>query len=195
METRPSCEKEHDFALVLSGVSELTSEIMDALYEAGCDDATPSLRFGRLHLTFSRIAPTLKDAILSAIQDVRKTKIDGGSIRIDDCNLVTPSEIGRRIGRSRELVRQYITGKRGPGGFPPPTCQITDGKPLWAWCEVASWLRQNDMIREQDAIEANDVRLINLILECQREATLAPGVFDEFIEALGSMPSVQRNHS
>lgn len=39
-----SCESEHDFTLVLYGISELTREVVDALYEAGCDDATIASR-------------------------------------------------------------------------------------------------------------------------------------------------------
>src|SRR5438445_12283161 len=62
--------KEHDFTLVLSGIADLTPEVQDALFEAGCDDATLSMCCGRPFLTFTRTAPTLKDAILSAISDV-----------------------------------------------------------------------------------------------------------------------------
>ena len=48
------CEREHDFALILSGIAELTPEVQDALFEAGCDDATISVRSGRVYLTSSR---------------------------------------------------------------------------------------------------------------------------------------------
>src|SRR5436305_10175909 len=85
--------KEHDFTLVLSGITELTPEVQDALFDAGCDDATPSMRCGRPFLTFTRAAPTLKDAILSAISDVKKANIRAEVLRIDVCNLVTQSEI------------------------------------------------------------------------------------------------------
>src|SRR5437660_3339247 len=67
--------RDHDFTLVLSGITELTPEVQDALFDAGCDDATPSMRCGRPFLTFTRAAPTLKDAILSAISDVKKANI------------------------------------------------------------------------------------------------------------------------
>src|SRR5712692_6543367 len=117
---KKECEKEYDFTLVLTGFTELSSATEHALFEAGCDDATLSVRFGRVYLTFSRPAPTLKDAILSAIRDVRKAKIGADVLRVDNCDLITQSDVARRIGRSRQLVNQYITGSRGPGGFPPP---------------------------------------------------------------------------
>ena len=58
MNTKPriESEREYDFALVLSGITELTPEVQDALFEAGCEDATISVRAGRVYLTFSRNA-------------------------------------------------------------------------------------------------------------------------------------------
>lgn len=53
-ETGIPCEHEHDFVLALTGVSELSQEQEDALFEAGCDDATISIRSGRVFLSFSR---------------------------------------------------------------------------------------------------------------------------------------------
>src|SRR4051812_30855413 len=109
------CETEHDFALVLTGVNAIDSRVEDALFAAGGDDATLSLRSGRAFLTFSRRAPSLKEAILSAISCVRKSGIGADVLRVDYCNLVTQSDIARKIGRSRQLVHQYMTGARGPG--------------------------------------------------------------------------------
>ena len=74
MDDKTICQREHDFTLALTGINEITTEIEDALFEAGCD-ATLSVRSGRVFLTFSRVAPTLKDAILAAINDVRKANI------------------------------------------------------------------------------------------------------------------------
>lgn len=76
MTTNGECAREHEFVLVLSGVTEIGPRVMDGLFEAGCDDATPSLRFGRVYLTFTRMAPSLGEAILSAIGDVKKAGID-----------------------------------------------------------------------------------------------------------------------
>ena len=104
MNTKPrtECEREHDFALVLSGMTELTPEVQDALFEAGCDDATISVRAGRVYLTFSRNSRSLKDAILTAIQDVKNARVGADVLRVDVCNLVTQADIARKIGRSRQ---------------------------------------------------------------------------------------------
>lgn len=179
METRISCECEHEFVLVLAGVTDLTPEVTDALFNAGCDDATASVRFGRVYLTFSRTAATLADAILSAIRNVKDAGIGAEVTRVDRCNLVTQADIARRIGRSRQQVHQYLSGERGPGNFPPPECNIVEGTPLWRWCEVAYWLWQNNLISESAVREAWEVDMINNILQTGYHKQFKPELFEE----------------
>jgi hypothetical protein len=81
--TTQTCEIKFDFALIVGGVSELTSAVEDALFQAGCDDATVSMQYGRLYIEFSRSALSLEDAIISAIDDVRKAKIGAEVLRVD----------------------------------------------------------------------------------------------------------------
>jgi len=177
---------EHDFVLVLTGVSGLAPGVEDALFDAGCDDATVSVRSGRVYLTFSRLGTSIKDAILRAIQNVRDAKIGADVLRVDDCNLVTQADIARRIGRSRQLVHQYISGSRGPGGFPSPVCEICDGSPLWYWCEVAFWLWENNMIRESVLRDAEEVDVINSVLEMQHQRKTKPELTEEVVRVLQS---------
>jgi len=179
--------REYDFALILTGVYELTREVEDALFEAGCDDATLSVQYGFVYMQFSRAAPSLKDAILSAIRDVRKAKIGADVWRVDESDLVTPAEIARRIGRSRQLVHQYMTGKRGPGGFPAPECNLTDGAPLWAWRAVSYWLCQNDMIRPEELLNAEVVAAINSALDGVRQQHRNPELVAEVARAVAQM--------
>jgi hypothetical protein len=184
MARRKAPEREHDFALVLAGIVELTPQAEDALFEAGCDDATLSVRAGRVFATFSRTAPSLKDAILSAIRDVKKANVGAAVFRVDICNLVSQAEIARRIGRTRQLVHQYLTGTRGPGGFPAPACDLTDGTPLWSWCEVADWLSRNDMIQESILRDAKDVAAINSVLDFEQQRRRDPTLITELLRSL-----------
>ncbi len=181
---KTNCEREFDFALIASGVPALTTEVEDALFHAGCDDATLSIRYGLLYVEFSRTAKSLKDAILSAIRDVQGAGIGAEVLRVDECNLVTASEIARRIGRSRQLVHQYMTGQRGPGGFPPPECHLSETKPLWAWCAVSYWLAQNDILRPEDSWNAEVVSAINNMLETARQRVRRPGLVEEIAKEL-----------
>ena len=186
---KPAIEKavqyaEHDFARIVGSVSELTQHVEDALFNAGCDDATLSIQYGLLYMEFSRSAPSLEDAIIGAINDVRNARIGAEVLRVDECDLVTPSEIARRIGRTRQLIHQYMNGTRGPGGFPPPECHLTDNAPLWAWCAVSYWLVQNGLLRPEKAWNAEVVEAINNFLESERQRQRYPELIDEITRGL-----------
>ena len=56
---------EHGFTLIIEGIPDLTPEVMDALFEAGWDDATVMMQADRVSMAFDRAAPTMKDAIIS----------------------------------------------------------------------------------------------------------------------------------
>lgn len=184
--TEAQCEREYDFALIVGGVPELTEEVEDALFEAGCDDATVSMQYGRLYVEFSRCAASLQDAILSAIRQVHAAGIGAVVYRVDDCDLVSASDIARRINRSRQLVHQYMTGQRGPGNFPPPECHITDGKPLWAWCAVSFWLSENNLLRPEQSWDAEVVAAINNILENIHQHKRHPQLVEQVRQGLAS---------
>lgn len=173
---------EFDFTLILSGISDFTEETVDLLVEAGCDDATIAKRYGRVYLTFSREAHSAIEAVVSAILDVKRSKIGANVMRVDSCNLVTPSEIGRRLNRTRQAIDQDISSKRGPGGFPAPACNITDGAPLYYWCEVAYWARNNNLLSEQANREAQELATLNTILELEHQKRIAPTITNDLLK-------------
>ena len=177
--------REFEFTLLCEHVDAIETDLENALFEAGCDDATISLEYGRVVLTFCRSALSMKNAIISAIQDVRRAGIE--ELRVDECDLVSQADIGRLIGRSRQLVHQYITGIRGPGAFPPPVCHITDGAPLWYWCEVAQWLYDHDLILKQTVDDAQEKAVINNVLELNYYRHIQPDLIAEVTTALGQL--------
>jgi hypothetical protein len=174
-----NCQREFDFALVIDGVSELTAEVENALFEGGCSDATFSMQYGHLYAEFSRAHDSIAGAIISAICDVRKAVVGAVVICVDACDLVTQSEIARRIGRSRQLISQYISGQRGPGNFPPPECHISDDAPLWRWCAVSYWLAENNIIRREENWNAEVIAAINNALERLRQIGRNPELMKE----------------
>lgn len=90
-------------------------------------------------------------------------------MRVDDCNLVTQSEIARRSSRHKQQVHDWIKGKRGDGKFPPPICEIGPGKPLYLWCEVAHWLYENNFVPEDILQNAEILSAINSVLELRHQ--------------------------
>jgi hypothetical protein len=132
----------YDFKLILDG-SEATEEMAEALYGAGCDDALLGSSCGVITLDFAREAPSLREAIATALADVRRADPGLKVVRIEPDELVTAAEVARRIKQSRESVRLYATGQRGPGHFPPPVTQATQKTPLYRWADVANWVTKD----------------------------------------------------
>jgi len=89
-------------------------------------------------VTVRRRSSTLGAVVVSAIDDLEA--VDLHPVRVCADDWVTLADIGDRIGRSREMVRQWSTGQQGPGGFPPPVNPGRDTK-FYSWTEVALWLR------------------------------------------------------
>lgn len=134
---------EWTFRLTVAGI-ELADEQLNALFEAGCDDAAFSReRDGSVLGLFDREAQTQEDAVLSAIDDVERASIGASVIRVaQDDDWLTASEIAKRVGRSRQSIGQLVRGDRGPGGFPAPIAREGLANPLWAWVEVEAWFEQ-----------------------------------------------------
>ncbi len=61
----------YSFTLILKGRLELTEEIADELFEAGCSDGTPGTCDGVFSIDFRREADSLEEAIRSAIANVK----------------------------------------------------------------------------------------------------------------------------
>jgi predicted DNA-binding transcriptional regulator AlpA len=118
---------------------------LDALFEAGCDDATVGVgQRGMIGLDFSREAPSAEDALRSAISDVARA-IPGATLIQAGPDLVGLTDMADIFGFSRQNMRKYATGtSAGRRPFPRP---IHVGEPsLWHLAEIAAWLRQNTSV-------------------------------------------------
>jgi hypothetical protein len=147
---------EWTFRLILAGL-ELTDEQLNALFEAGCDDATFSLeRDGSVLGLFDRDAETQEDAVLSALENVEGAGVGARVLRVaQDDDWLTASEIAERVGRSRQSVGQLVRGVRGPGGFPAPVARYGSPNPLWSWAEVEAWFERH----QPDEVPASGPKL------------------------------------
>ncbi len=81
---------DHRFALILSGVSEITPELADALYEATGGDIEFNMKDGVAYLEFDRTSNLLYEAITSAINQVEGAGVGVRVIRVesDDANTI-----------------------------------------------------------------------------------------------------------
>ncbi len=153
----------YQFTLIVEGPDLQSDDLIDALYEAGCDDALVGRTDGIQYLDFDREASRLDQAFLSAIADIER--VPGVEVvRIADAGLVSMADIGKRTRRTRESVRLLVAGERGPGGFPPPVTDPRSRYRLWRWSEVEQWfaaVRGEDVASRDDHVEA----AINAALE------------------------------
>jgi hypothetical protein len=72
----------YEFTLVLEGSPELTEEVGDRLFEAGCDDGSPGICNGVFSIGFHRTGRTLEAAFASAISDVKSAGFEVERIEI-----------------------------------------------------------------------------------------------------------------
>jgi hypothetical protein len=73
-----------EFTLVYPGyLQDFSDSDIDALYEAGCADATIGSSEGRISIDFGRSAPSFTSALLSAIYDVEKAGLGLELIRVE----------------------------------------------------------------------------------------------------------------
>ena len=83
LNTTGSFFNKYDLSLVVSNRVDLTESVADALYAAGCDDATPGMCEGILTVDFHREAASLEEAIHTAIANVRSAGLEVDRVEID----------------------------------------------------------------------------------------------------------------
>ena len=119
-------------------------ETIDALYEAGWDDALVSWdpdAGGPGMAAFDREADLAVDAVTSAIRQGRSAGIELTGITED---LVALSEVAERVERSFSAVDHWAAGRRGPGDFPEPRVRRPRVS-LYSWAEIVMWLYRNGL--------------------------------------------------
>jgi hypothetical protein len=113
-------------------------QYLDALYEAGCDDALIGIGLhGRLALDFTRKSTSALDAITSAMHDVKKA-IPMSRLIEATPDLVGISDLAALLGHSRQNMRKIVHKLN----FPNP--MHAGSTPLWHLYPVLDWFKTND---------------------------------------------------
>lgn len=162
---------EYEFNLVFKlNDSEDPEQHLDALLEAGCDDATIGFgRKGRIALDFIREAEDMLSAIISAIQDVR-TAIPHAKVERANPDLLNITELAFEFGLGKENMRKYArdqSAKKTP--FPSPYIEGNKST-YWRASEVAQWLIEQGVIDIDEHIVETliVIQMLNLELEKSR---------------------------
>ena len=80
--------KTYEFDVVLKDVSEIADEQADRLFESGCDDGTPVSCNGVAWIHFDREAPSLEEAIRSAVAQVQSAGFTVSKVELDAISAV-----------------------------------------------------------------------------------------------------------
>lgn len=76
------------FTVVLAGLTEVSDDLANALFEAGCDDGSPWSSQGVAAIGFDREAESFEQAVRSAIADVQKAGCHVAWVKIEPEDLV-----------------------------------------------------------------------------------------------------------
>jgi hypothetical protein len=146
----------HQFQFVLAGpaveralqTDAALDDLAERLFEAGCDDGTLARSGNEISIDFDRESASFEEAVASALADIRNMEDVNVRVVSPEFEFVTLAEIGRRCGVTRESVRLWASGKRGPGGFPFAVAAAGHSK-LWRWSDVVAWCAARTRSAEQ----------------------------------------------
>lgn len=160
-------QNNYSFTLVLKNVDQNTAGLEDSLYESGCDDALINFRNNTVYLDFDREANSLEDAVIQAIQSVESASIGAKVVGVSPEDLVSESDIAKRINKKRQIVSLWVKGeRRTQHPFPNPVMKLTEKSPFWHWHQIAKWLFENKLLTKKEAVEnAHFLMHLNVVLE------------------------------
>tara|TARA_R110002072_G_C7964522_1_gene534205 strand:- start:44 stop:661 length:618 start_codon:yes stop_codon:yes gene_type:complete len=144
---------DYDFVLrfQLQDPNEDPENYLDALFEAGCDDATVGVgSHGSISLNFIRESESAAEAIKTATQDVMAA-IPGAKLTELAPDIMNTTEIADTITErfhkmTRQVVRKYATGQTARIRTRFPAAVISGSSPMWHLGEVLDWMVENEKI-------------------------------------------------
>jgi predicted DNA-binding transcriptional regulator AlpA len=140
--------------------------IVERLGEAGCTDALVGLGVAcRLALQFDREANSARDAVHTALQDV-KSALPTATLVEAHPDVVSATEIADLVGKTRQNIRKLMVSHPD---FPSP---VHDGPAisLWHLSDVLEWLETRQDYRLDKALQetARAAREVNVAKEASR---------------------------
>ena len=82
--------KTYEFNVVLKDTTDVTDDQADALFAAGCEDGTPASSNGIAWVHFDRQAPSLEEAIRSAVGQIQAAGFATARVEIDADMMALP---------------------------------------------------------------------------------------------------------
>jgi len=172
--------KEYEFTLKfdLLNNQEDPEAYVDALYEAGCSDASVGIGLlGRIALNFIREAESASLAVSSAIENVKRAIPNARLIEATP-DLVGLTDIAEIVGCSRQNMRKQFSTHREI--FPRP---IHDGnQTLWHLATVLQTFRENGAYQFEDHLI--EMSLANMRINLAKQVSEANFTLDGDLRSL-----------
>jgi predicted DNA-binding transcriptional regulator AlpA len=140
-------------------------ELVERLGEAGCDDALIGTGLpGRIALEFAREARSVKEAIISALRDVKKAIPSAELIEVTP-DFVGLTDVAELVGVSRQNMRKLMLTHAAT--FPAPVHEGSAS--VWHLVHVLKWLadRGDYSIKKQLLGVAAMAMQVNLVKEAR----------------------------
>lgn len=155
-----------------------TDAIIERLGEGGCDDALIGIgQPGRLALEFTREADSARQALHSALTDVKQAV---PSVRLIEAtpDLVGLTDVAEIVGMSRQNLRKLMLAN--PDTFPDPVHEGSAS--LWHLSEILAWLdARGSYALERSVIDIASAALqVNLLKQRRHQSP----EHDQELEAL-----------
>jgi len=160
--------REYDFILKfrLQNTDADPEQFIDALAEAGCDDATVGIgQRGRIALNFTREARSALDAVRSAVRDVKRA-IPGVRLVEASPDFVGLSDVAELVGCTRQSIRKLMITNAAT--FPVAVHEGTQS--LWHLRPVLDWFAETQKRTIDRALtEVSDVAMkVNIASDARR---------------------------
>jgi predicted DNA-binding transcriptional regulator AlpA len=158
---------EYDFTLKyqLAADDSDLDQIVERLAEAGCDDATIGVgQPGRIALVFARESATAVQALLSALEDVKRAVPSARLVEAAP-DFVGLTDVADVAGVSRQNMRKLMLSHAAE--FPIP---VHEGNPsVWHLSDVLTWLNtRGGYDIKPDVLEvARSAKQVNLAKEAR----------------------------
>ncbi|MCH8544999.1 MAG: DNA-binding protein [Alcanivorax sp.] len=157
---------------------------LDALFEAGCDDALVGIAVpGHVALSFTREGGEAMSVLLSAVSDVQRA-IPGAllvSAAPDLLNLAEVATVLTDHGApiTRQAMRKYASGEAKKRAAPFPAPGVSGGTPLWHLDDVLGWMLAERKLPLTPALSvlhrlARATKALNATCEYRRACSQSP---------------------
>jgi hypothetical protein len=159
---------EYEFTLKfrLPDASADPEQFIDALAEAGCDDAAVGIgQQGRIALDFTREAASALEAIVSAVQAV-KSAIPGAELVEASPDFVGLTDVADLVGCTRQNIRKLMISNLATF----PVAVHEGSQALWHLRPVLAWFSETQKRSiDRSLIEVSEVTMkVNIAKETRR---------------------------